>query len=129
MSSELSNIANVTGTYNSLPTSLTSEAVVVSVIDGLTMTKEADKASWANGPLTYTITVKNETDTSYVSPVITDVLDTSLVSFIENSVYINGVLADDTKYSYDASTKTLTINLEDITANGSTTVTFQVKKA
>lgn len=93
------------------------------------MTKEADKASWANGPLTYTITVKNETDTSYVSPVITDVLNTSLVSFIENSVYINGVLADDTKYSYDASTKTLTINLEDITANGSTTVTFQVKKA
>lgn len=39
---KLSNIANVTGTYDSVPTTLTSEAVITEMITGLTIVKSAD---------------------------------------------------------------------------------------
>ena len=53
---KLSNIANVTGTYDSIPTTLTSEAVITEMIAGLTILKTADKQNWASGNLQYTIT-------------------------------------------------------------------------
>lgn len=39
---KLSNIANVTGTYDSVPTTLTSEAVITEMITCLTIVKSAD---------------------------------------------------------------------------------------
>jgi len=44
-----SNIANVVGTYDSIPTTLTSEAVITDLISGLTILKTADKQNWATG--------------------------------------------------------------------------------
>lgn len=49
---KLSNIANVVGTYDSIPTTLTSEAVITDLISGLTIVKTADKQNWASGNLT-----------------------------------------------------------------------------
>ena len=46
---KLSNIANVVGTYDSVPTTLTSEAVITDLIAGLTIVKTADKQNWASG--------------------------------------------------------------------------------
>ena len=43
---KLSNIANVTGTYDSVATALSSEAVITSMITGLTIVKTADKQNW-----------------------------------------------------------------------------------
>lgn len=126
MNDQLSNIVQANGTYNGLPTSLTSEAVVVTLVSGLAITKTADKVSWANGNLTYTITITNQGTESYAAPVLTDVLDTSLVDFVEDSVFINGEKADTSKYQY--ATNTLTITLDDIAPSNSSTVTFQVKK-
>ena len=40
---KLSNIANVTGTYDSVATALTSEAIITSMITGLTIVKTANK--------------------------------------------------------------------------------------
>ena len=60
MNKELTNIATATGTYNSLPTSMTSDTSAVALIEGLTITKTADQTSWVNGPLTYTITIDNQ---------------------------------------------------------------------
>ena len=125
---ELSNIASAVGNYNGASTSITSEEVITSLVSGLTITKTADKQSWADGPLTYTITVDNQAIESYENPVITDVIDTTLVNFVANSVYINGVQATPEQYSYDTSSHTLTINLSTIAATSSTTVTFQVTK-
>lgn len=125
---QLSNTVSAVGNYNSVPTSLTSEAVVVSMISGLTITKTADKLSWANGNLTYTITVDNQAKENYVAPVITDIIDTTLVNFVDGSVTINGVAAESSQYKYDADTHTLTVNLADITPTSSSTVTFQVEK-
>lgn len=128
MNNELTNIATAVGNYNSLPTSLTSEAVVVSLVSGLTITKEADKSSWADGLLTYTITVTNNATEPYTTPIITDVLDTTLVDFVEDSVVIDGTKAEASQYKYDADTQTLTITLTDIAPTKNSVATFQVKK-
>lgn len=125
---DLSNTVSVLGNYNNIPTEISSEAVVVSMIDGLTVTKTADKMVWADGLLTYTIVINNKADLSYTTPVITDILDTTKVGFVNDSVTINGVKAETSKYIYEESTGKLTINLDDITATGSTTITFQVSK-
>ena len=125
---DLSNTVSVLGNYNNIPTEISSEAVVVSMIDGLTVTKTADKMVWADGLLTYTIVINNKADLSYTTPVITDILDTTKVGFVNESVTINGVKAETSKYTYEESTDKLTITLDDITATGSTTITFQVSK-
>ena len=125
---DLSNIVSVLGNYNNIPTEINSEAVVVSMIDGLTVTKTADKMVWADGLLTYTIVINNKADLSYITPVITDILDTTKVGFVNESVTIDGVKVENSKYTYEESTGTLTITLDDIEATGSTTITFQVSK-
>lgn len=125
---DLSNTVSVLGNYNNIPTEINSEAVVVSMIDGLTVTKTADKMVWADGLLTYTIVINNKADLSYTTPVITDILDTTKVGFVNESVTIDGVKAEAGKYTYEESTGTLTITLDDITTTGSTTITFQVSK-
>ncbi|MEI3499731.1 MAG: hypothetical protein V8Q71_04545 [Bacilli bacterium] len=74
------------------------------------------------------IEIDNQTDTAYTQPVITDTIDNSLVEFVEKSVTINGVAADESKYSYNTDTHTLTIDLDDVSPSSKTTVTFLVKK-
>ena len=128
METQLSNTATVLGEYNNIPTSISSQALVVTMIDGLTVTKTADKMIWVDGILTYTILVDNKATETYTSPKITDILNTTLVSFVSDSVTIDGVKATTDKYTYDESTGTLTINLDDIAPSASSTITFQVEK-
>ena len=61
MINELNNTANVSGTINGQTTTLTSNTLEVNVINGLTAVKSADKTSWADGELTYTLTINNTT--------------------------------------------------------------------
>ena len=126
MQKELSNAADAVGNYNEIPTTISSDVLVVLMIDGLTITKDADKKVWADGELTYTITVKNQSQENYASVVVTDKLDTTLISFVESSVTINGAVATD-KYTYNDGT--LTINVGDIAASGESVITFKVSKA
>ena len=128
MANNLSNTVTVLGNYNEIPTSISSQALVVAMIDGLTVTKTADKMVWADGVLTYTIEVENKALESYTSPIITDVLDISLVSFVNDSVTIDGTKAEESKYTYNDADGTLTINIPDIIASGKCVVTFQVSK-
>ena len=65
---KLSNVASITGTYDSIATTLSSEAVITSIISGLTIVKTADKQNWANGYLTYTITITNNAEKPFESP-------------------------------------------------------------
>lgn len=125
---ELTNTVYSNGNYNNIPTSLTSNTSVVNMIEGLTLTKDADKKNWSDGLLTYTIKLNNSTTTPYTNPVITDIINTDLVEFVTDSVKINGVEATSSEYSYDTGTHTLTINLNDIEANTEVSVTFNVKK-
>lgn len=128
MANNLSNTVTVLGNYNEIPTSISSQALVVAMIDGLTVTKKADKMVCADEVLTYTIEVENKALESYTSPIITDILDISLVSFVNDSVTIDGTKAEESKYTYNDADGTLTINIPDIIASGKCVVTFQVTK-
>ena len=128
METELKNTVSATGNINEIPTLINSVASVVTMLSGLTITKEADKTIWADGLLTYTITIANQTTLPYVSPVVTDILDTSLIEFVTDSVMIDGVKATADEAKYDAGTGTLAVNLSDIEAAGTKTITFQVTK-
>ena len=67
METKLSNTVSVLGNYNSIPTEISTQALVVTLLSGLTATKTADKMVWSDdGYLTYTIVVDNQTDESYV---------------------------------------------------------------
>lgn len=125
---ELSNTVSATGDYNSIATSITSNVLVVSMIDGLTITKSADKMVWADGLLTYTITINNKTDQTYSNIKVSDTLDISLVSFVDSSIYVNGSKIEDSKYTYVEGSGLLTIDVDDIAPSGESTITFQVKK-
>lgn len=72
--------------------SLTSNTSVVNIVEELTLVKDVDK-KWTNGILTYTTVINNQTDVTYVKPIVTDIIDTSLVEFIPDSVIINDVWA------------------------------------
>ena len=128
MEKELNNTTTVVGNYNDIPTSITSYVSIVTMISGLTVVKVADKQNWADGDLKYTITVTNSAEKPYTSPKITDIIDTSLVEFIPNSVYINSTLATEDEYNFDDASSTLTINLKDIAVSTSTVVEFKVRK-
>lgn len=128
MEKELNNTVTAVGNYNDVPTSITSAVSVVTMIDGLTITKSSDKQNWASGNLTYTVIINNQSEKPYNSPEVKDVLDTTLVDFVENSVTIDGQAAEQSDYTYDDGSGTLTINLEDIAVSESKTITFQVKK-
>lgn len=125
---ELENTVTSVGNYNNIQTTLTSNTSKVNIISGLTLTKEADKQNWSDGYLTYIITIDNQTNQNYSSPVITDIIDTTLVEFVPDSVTIDNVKSPQEKYSYNDATHTLTINLDDVTPSSSTTLTFQVEK-
>lgn len=81
MENELNNTVSVVGNYNNIPTSVTSLVSVVTMINGLSITKNSDKSIWADGNLTYTIVVTNETEKAYTNPVVTDKLDNNLIKF------------------------------------------------
>lgn len=122
----LNNIVTSVGNYNNIPTSLTSNVSTVSMVEGLTLTKDADKKNWTSGDLTYTIVIDNKTDTAYENPKITDVIDDSLVEFVNDSVTINGVAATSSQYNYDDASHTLTVNLDSVNPSTTTTLTFRV---
>lgn len=111
---ELSNTVNGTGTYDSVPISLSSNTSVVKLVDGLTLTLAANKTYWNDGNLKYTITLNNATDMPYENIKLTDVLDTTYITFINDSVEVNNVAAQSSEYNYDDSTHNLTINLASV---------------
>lgn len=125
---ELNNTVTAVGDYNNIPTQLTSNTSVVNMIEGLSLTKEADKKNWGNGNLKYTITLINDAEEDYTNVKITDEINTTLVNFINGSVNINNVPATETQAKYEEASHTLVINLDLVAASSRTTVTFLVEK-
>ncbi len=128
METQLSNTATVLGNYNSIPTEISTQVLVVTMISGLTVTKTADKMVWSEGNLTYTIVIDNQADEAYTSPVITDILNTTLISFVDNSITVDDQVLDSSKYTWDENSGKLTITLSDIESKTKKTIKFQVSK-
>lgn len=121
----LSNSASVTGTYDSDPLTLESNAVVTSILKGLTIRKDVDKQKWATGPLTYTITVENNADNEFENTTLVDILDPNLISLVANSVQVNSTT---TQYTYEEDTGKLSINLGTIAVGDTSVITFRVQQ-
>ncbi len=119
----LENKASALGTYGLSPTTITSEPITITMVSGLTITKTADKSIWADGELTFTVTIVNGAEQPYVSPVLTDILDTTLIDLVTDSVEVDGEAA-----SYNYTAGTLTVQLEDLAITDNVVVTFRVQK-
>ena len=128
METELTNTATVLGEYNSIPTEISTTALVVTILEGLTVTKSADKPIWTEGNLTYTIEINNETTQAYTTPVITDILDPTLIVLVKGSIKVDDTILEESQYTYEEDTGKLTITLPDITSQSKKTVTFEVCK-
>ena len=128
METELTNQATILDNYNDIPTEISTQALVVTILTGPTVTKSADKMVWSDGNLTYKLEVNNQNENAYTSPVVTDILNPDLIKLVDNTIKIDGTLIDESEYTYDESTGTLTINLDDIAPSASSTITFQVEK-
>lgn len=128
METELTNTATVLGNYNSIPTEISTTALVVTMLSGLTVTKSADKPVWSEGNLTYTIEINNATTEDYTSPVITDILNPTLITLVKGSIKVDSTMLEESNYTFEDSTGKLTITLPDITSQSKKTVTFKVSK-
>lgn len=119
----LTNSASVEGVIDDMPINLTSNLVTTMIVDGLTITKSADKDFWAGGELLYTIVVTNNSGNKLSSGEITDMLDTSMVALDGNyGVKLNET--DTSNYKYDNGI--LTISLPELEDGMSATIKFQV---
>ena len=125
---ELSNSVTMVGNYNNILTSITSNTLVVSIIEELTITRAVDKRNWIDGFLTYTITINNKNNNTFFNSIVTDIIDTSLVNFMANSITINGRPASKREYSYDGDSNILRITLAEVVANTDTIITYRIKK-
>lgn len=126
---ELINIASSVGDYEGLSTEMNTEAVVTKLVDDLTITKTANRLSWATGNLTYTITIDNQSTNDYESPVVTDTINPTLATLVDGTVTINSTPATSpTDYTFDDVTGVLTVNLSDVVATSTTVIKFQVER-
>lgn len=82
----------------------------------------------ADGLLTFTMVINNETNEVYKNLIISDILDASLVTFEDRTVTIDGEVDDVSKYIYDDATGKLTINGNDVLASSTSIITFKVAK-
>lgn len=121
----LTNQADFAGSYGAAaaPVVFSSNSVNTTIIQGLTATKTADKTYWVNGPLLYTIKIENNSGDTFTKGILTDVLNTALVTLdTAYGVEINASKTSD--YTFTAGN--LSINLPDLENGGTATVTFQV---
>ncbi len=128
METELTNTATVLGEYNSIPTEISTTAIVVTILEGLTVTKSADKPIWTEGNLTYTVEINNETTKAYTSPIITDILDPTLITLVAGTIKVDDTVLEESQYTYEEDTGKLTITVPDIAAQSKKTITFEVSK-
>ena len=127
---QFTNTAQAAGFVDSVATALTG-AVTIRIVEGLLLTKTSDKASWADGLLTYTITIDNTDGTDpFTGVIVTDVLDPAVIVLVAGSVTIDGTVSAD--YTYDPVTGELVVSgTTPLTINAGATavITFQVQRA
>lgn len=125
METILENNAAIVGSSNNIPLKLTTN-VSVNLVSGLEVTISADKKYWADGNLTYTIVLTNNSEYLYENPIITDVLDTALITLVENSLKIDDNIYSN--YSFESSNGMLTINMKNLNINETKKITFEVQR-
>ena len=98
----LTNQATISGDYgdSATPIEFSSNEVTTTIVEGLIVTKSADKTNWVNGPLTYTVVVQNNSGATLTNGSLTDQINTTLVDFSTTyGVKIDGTTTSDYTYS------------------------------
>ena len=124
---QLFNTVNTSGLVNNLLTGLT-DTMSIQLVEGLSVTATADRASWADGYLTYSITIDNTGSDAYTGVTVSDILDPALIRLVAYSVTVDGDTAD---YTYDSLTGELVVSPLSpfaVPAGESVVITFQVEK-
>lgn len=125
---EYTNTAESTGLINEINTDLTG-VTTIQLVDGLLMTKSADKESWADGLLTFTIVIDNVKGTEpYEGVTITDTLDPLILTLVTDSVKLNDEFVS---YTFNDASGVLIIADNSpftVAAGDIATITFQVQK-
>lgn len=121
---------NAFGSYSDIDTAITA-AVTVQLVDGLDMTLESDRTYWVNGFLKYTATISNVSGVAFTTPDLNFTLSPSVVTFVSDSVKINGIDAAEGSNigEYEYNDGNLTVHLNTI-ADGApdTTVEYSVTR-
>ena len=125
METILENNADIVGSSNNIPLKLTTN-VSVNLVSGLEVTISADKKYWADGNLTYMVVLTNNSEYLYENPIVTDVLDTALITLVENSLKIDDTIYSN--YTFESSNGMLTINMENLNINETKKITFEVQR-
>lgn len=110
MAQSLTNQVDISGEYGDPASAInfSSNAVTTTIVEGLTVTKTADKTNWVDGPLTYTVVIDNNSGSSMSNGTLTDKIDTTLVDF--NTTYgvqLNG--SSHTSFTYESGTLSITL--------------------
>ncbi len=121
----LENVGLFTGIYGdtTLELEVPTTKVTTILIAGITATKSADKDVWLDGALTYTIEIENDSDQDFILPKFTDILDTTYITLVDDSVEVDGIPA---AYTYVSGL--LTVDLATIAKGETVIITFQVQK-
>ncbi|MDD3341807.1 MAG: hypothetical protein PHN72_06460 [Bacilli bacterium] len=141
---ELTNYATATGIYNNLETEVQSNETTTILTNNLEIIMEVNKSNWYAGTLLYTITIRNNTESTFENQdiqkigntfvsaieniVITDVLDVGLVSLLVESVRIDGIPAGYGIFTYNPDTGVLIFRLPRIESGQEIVINFQVVK-
>lgn len=125
----VTNKADFTGLLGTLEVEGNSR-VTVQMVD-VDFMKTASPMVWADGQLTYTVTIThNETGEALKTVVFTDVLPITQIVYVANSAEATmGGVSVPVTANYDPATGLLTVNLPDIPEGETLTLTFRVEKA
>ena len=74
------------------------------------------------------VEINNETTKAYTSPVITDILDPTLITLVAGTIKVDDTVLEESQYTYEEDTGKLTITVPDIAAQSKKTITFEVSK-
>lgn len=115
-------------------TDIEAKSLVTVELEDVWFNKKADKTTWTDGYLTYTIEVKNNGEATTVPPgepltnvVFTDTIPPAIARVIESTIAVDPA-AKEISHSYNSTSGLLTVSLTDMPVQDVVLITFQVER-
>ena len=108
-----------------MASAIISNVVSTQIIDGLEVTKTANKSYWVDGSLMYNVVITNQSGGLLKNAVLTDNIDTNLVDFDYNYGVKNKEIYN-LEYTLDSGE--LKVDLPELSNNDTINISFQVTK-
>lgn len=108
-----------------MTSTIISNVVSTQIIDGLEVTKSANKSYWVDGSLMYNVVITNQSGGLLKNAVLTDNIDTDLVDF-DHHYGVKYREIYNLEYTLDNGE--LKVNLPELSNNATINLSFQVIK-